>query len=244
MPTISTSKKRVTISWSGGKDSAFALYKILQSGEYTVAGLHTIINEETRRVGMHGVREEMMDQQVEAIGLPLTKLYLESSESHQAYNALMTKYYQKCANDKIEGVVFGDIFLEDLKQFRETLLGPAGLEGIYPLWKMDTRGLIHDFLHTGFRTLICAANASLFSEQQLGKTIDQELIDQLPHSVDPCGENGEFHTFIYDGPIFKKALEFKRGETVKRTYSFKKINDQGSTETIDISFWFQDLLPS
>jgi diphthamide synthase (EF-2-diphthine--ammonia ligase) len=113
-------KKRVTVSWSGGKDSAFALYKILQTGEYDVVALHTIINEQTRRVGMHGVREELMDEQAEAIGLPLTKLYLESSESHDAYNKLMNGYYQQCAYDKLEGVVFGDIFLEDLKQFRES----------------------------------------------------------------------------------------------------------------------------
>jgi diphthamide synthase (EF-2-diphthine--ammonia ligase) len=104
--------------------------------------------------------------------------------------------------------------------------------------------LIHDFLQAGFKTVICAANATLFSEHQLGETIDEKFIDQLPTGIDPCGENGEFHTLIYDGPIFKRPLIFKTGEVVKKSYSFKKINDGGRTETIDSSFWFQDLLPA
>jgi uncharacterized protein (TIGR00290 family) len=239
-----TLKKKVTVSWSGGKDSAFALYKILQTGEYDVVALHTIINEQTRRVGMHGIREELMDQQANALGLPLTKLYLETSESHNAYNSLLKNYYQRCADDKIEGIVFGDIFLEDLKQFRESLLASSGLKGIYPLWKMDTKELIHDFLQSGFRTVICAANSALFSEQQLGETISQKFIEQLPTGVDPCGENGEFHTLVYGGPLFKRPLTFKRGEVVKKSYSFKKIDEKGRSETVESSFWFQDLLPA
>jgi uncharacterized protein (TIGR00290 family) len=238
-----TQKRKVTISWSGGKDSAFALYKVLQSGQYDVVGLHIVINEETKRVGMHGVREELIDQQSDSIGLPLTKLYLESSESHEAYNTLMKNYYKQCVNQKIDGVVFGDIFLEDLKQFRENLLASFGLQGIYPLWKMDTMKLINEFMDAGFRTLICAGNAKFFSESQLGKTIDKQWINQLPSSVDPCGENGEFHTLVYDGPIFKRPLERQTGEVVKKNYSFERTNESGNTEIIESSFWFQDLLP-
>jgi uncharacterized protein (TIGR00290 family) len=233
---------KVTISWSGGKDSAFALYKVLQSGEHEVSGLHTVINEKTSRVGMHGVREDIIDDQADKIGLPLTKLYLESSESHDAYNALIKNYYEHCVQNEIKGVVFGDIFLEDLRQFRERMLTEAGLIGMYPLWKIDTREVMHDFLQNGFRTAVCAANAKFFSEVELGKTIDWDFINQLPKEVDPCGENGEFHTLVYDGPIFIKRLEFERGETVKKSYSFNVTNNLGITERLESQFWFQDFI--
>jgi uncharacterized protein (TIGR00290 family) len=157
---------------------------------------------------------------------------------------LIKNYYEHIIQNEIEGVVFGDIFLEDLRQFRERMLTEAGLLGIYPLWKMDTRELMHDFLQAGFRTAICAANAKFFSEAELGKTIDLNFINQLPKEVDPCGENGEFHTLVYDGPLFKRPLEFERGEIVKKSYSFNVINDAGIPERLESQFWFQDFISS
>lgn len=236
-------KKKVTISWSGGKDSAFALYHVLQSGTYEVAGLHIVINEETKRVGMHGVREALIERQAEALGLPLTKLYLESSESHGAYQQLMRSFYQQCVNHNIDAVVFGDIFLEDLKIFREALLRPSGLQGIFPLWQRDTGAMITDFIHCGFKTLICAANATYFPPAQMGKTIDDAFVRQLPAAVDPCGERGEFHTFVYDGPFFKIPVAYERGEVVSKTYTYHKTDDKGGSEKIETTFLFQDLLP-
>jgi uncharacterized protein (TIGR00290 family) len=236
------SKKKITISWSGGKDSAFALYKILQSDEFEIAGLHTVINEETERVGMHGVNQALIEEQASAIGLPLTKLYLASSESHDAYIRLIADFYSQCASENIHAVVFGDIFLEDLKSFRDALLHVAGLRGIYPVWKMDTGIMIADFISSGFKTLICAANAKHFSEAAMGKTIDHAFINALPEAVDPCGENGEFHTFVYDGPVFKKPVAFSMGEVVKKNYSYQVLNDQGIPEQAETSFLFQDLL--
>jgi uncharacterized protein (TIGR00290 family) len=235
-------KKKVTISWSGGKDSAFALHKVLQSGAFRVAGLHTVISEETKRVGMHGVRETLIEKQAEAMGLPLTKLYLESSESHSAYERLMRGFYQQCAHEHIEAVVFGDIFLEDLRVFREELLKPSGLLGIYPLWKLDTGQTISDFIRSGFRTLICAANEKYFTPAQMGMTIDDELVRQLPPAVDPCGENGEFHTFVYDGPVFKRPIACKKGEVVAKTYTYQKVDENGTPEKTETTFLFQDLL--
>lgn len=237
------SKKKITISWSGGKDSAFALYKVLLSGDYEVSGLHTVINSGTRRVGMHGVRESLMDRQAEGLGLPLTKLYLESAETHAAYQELMSSYYKRCAEQNIDAVVFGDIFLADLKQFRLDLLKPSGLKAIFPLWQTDTGMLIGDFVNAGFKTIICAADAGLFSQKQIGQTIDHKFVSSLKKGIDPCGENGEFHTFVYDGPLFNKPLTITKGEIVKKIYSFRRVNDEGRTETVESAFWFQDLLP-
>lgn len=236
-------KKKVTISWSGGKDSAFALYKILLSGQYEVTGLHTIMNEDTKRVGMHGVREELMDNQAGQMGLPLTKLYLENSENDAAYQKLMKDYYQQCADERIDAVVFGDIFLEDLMRFRLELLKPSGLTGTFPLWMLDTRLLMDDFLKVGFKTLLCAGNAKFFDDTDVGRTIDQKFVDALKPGVDPCGENGEFHTFVYDGPIFKEPVHWLKGEVVKKAYRYKRVNERGESEIIDNAFWFQDLLP-
>lgn len=235
------SKKKVTISWSGGKDSAFALYKVLQAREFDVTSLHTVINEETKRVGMHGVRETLIERQAEALGLPLHKLYLEGTEDHNAYERLMSDFYTQCAREHIHAVVFGDIFLEDLKTFREQLLKSSGLQGVFPLWKQDTRHLIADFIHAGFKTLICAANARYFSAAQMGATIDNEFVSQLPAEVDPCGENGEFHTFVYHGPIFKTPVPNVAGEVVKKTYTYHKTDASGAPEKIETTFLFQDL---
>jgi uncharacterized protein (TIGR00290 family) len=235
-------KKSVTISWSGGKDSALSLHQIQATGNVNISGLHTVINSETRRVGMHGIHESLIDKQAEAIGLPITKLYLEPSETHAAYKKLMDDFYRKCACEGINGVVFGDIFLEDLKTFREELLAATGLQAIFPLWKHDTDLIIRTFLDKGFKTLICAADAKHFSENQVGKTIDLEFIQNLSSHVDPCGENGEFHTFVFDGPIFNKALTFQQGKVVKKTYNFQKLNTDGVVEDVQSSFWFQDLL--
>lgn len=236
-------KKRVTISWSGGKDSALALHKIAKAGMFDVVSLHTVINQETKRVGMHGVREELIQQQAEALGLRLQKIYLETSESHAAYMQVMNSFYQQCADDNIHAVVFGDIFLEDLKAFREKLLEPSGLQSIYPLWKLNTLDLIHDFIHAGFKTLICSANATLFTKEKVGQTIDQSFLNDLSPGIDPCGENGEFHTFVYDGPIFNEPVNIKTGEVVKKTYNYQIVDEAGEAKKVDKAFWFHDLLP-
>jgi uncharacterized protein (TIGR00290 family) len=236
------SKKKVTISWSGGKDSALALYKTQLSGEVEVVGLHTIINEGTRRVGMHGVREELIERQAQALNLPLTKIYLESSENHDAYEKLMRTFYGQCADEKLDGIVFGDIFLEDLKLFREKLLAHSSLQGIFPLWRLNTATILRDFIQRRFKTLICSANAAHFTAAEIGRTIDEEWTRNLPAQVDPCGENGEFHTFVYDGPIFETPVPFTYGEVVSKTYSFQKIDGDGHVEKLETTFWFQDLL--
>lgn len=236
-------KKRITVSWSGGKDSAFALYKMLLSEEYEVAHLHTVIGKETKRVGLHGIREELIDRQAQSLGIPLIKLYLETSDDHSAYEKLVKEFYRQCAGDKIEGIMFGDIFLEDLKQYREELLRESGLTPIYPIWKMDTRNLLDDFIRTGFKTVVCAVNGNFFSSEQLGHTLDRQFIDSIFPGVDPCGENGEFHTFVYDGPLFQAPVLFDEGKIVSKEYAYKMKRDDGSVEQVNTTFWFQDFVP-
>lgn len=236
------SKKKVTISWSGGKDSAFALYKILLSGEFEVVSLHTLINAETRRVGMHGVREELIEVQAKALNIQLYKIYVTASMNHKAYESAMHLFYQKSIHDKIEAIVFGDIFLEDLKKYREDLLAGYPFQTLYPLWGIDTPVLIQDFIHTGFKTIICSANKKYFSKQQVSSVLDQHFMESIPAGVDPCGENGEFHTWVYDGPIFRTPLLYVLGEVVEKTYPYKRVNADGTEDALQESFWFQDIL--
>jgi uncharacterized protein (TIGR00290 family) len=235
-------KKKVTISWSGGKDSAFALYRILISGEYEVVSIHTLFNEENKRVGLHGVHETLIERQAIAMGLKLKKLYLPVTSNHDAYKILMTDFYKECSHQKIEAVVFGDIFLEDLRQFRETMLSDASLDGIFPLWKTDSKMMIDDFLNTGFKTVVCSADQKFFDERSVGKTIDQEFLSSLHPDVDPCGENGEFHTFVYEGPIFNKPVHFQFGDAVLKRYDFQVKNADGTIEEKSSAFWFRELI--
>jgi uncharacterized protein (TIGR00290 family) len=234
-------KKKVTISWSGGKDSAFALHKIVSSNNYELVNLHTVINTETRRVGLHGVHETFIEEQAKAIGLPLIKLYLPSSETTDAYKDIMIDFYERSAAQGIDAVVFGDIFLEDLKLYREELLLGTGLESLYPLWKLNSTELIKAFVAEGFKTLICSANAMYFDSSDTGRTIDDSFILNLPALVDPCGENGEFHTFVYDGPLFSTTIAYTLGEVVKRSYRYSKTLADGAVEELQSAFWFRDL---
>jgi len=236
-------KKRVTISWSGGKDSAFALYKIMLSGEYEVASLHTLINAGTRRVGLHGVHEKVLELQAAAIGLPLEKLYLETSDNHGNFETVSRQFYSRCVRDHVEGIVFGDIFLEDLRQYRETLLAESGLVPIFPLWGIDTRVLIDDFINAGFRTWLCAADARYFTRADMGRVLDHDFIAALPAEVDPCGERGEFHTLVVEGPCFKKKLSLQRDEVVQQGYDFQRKNDDGTLIQARAEFWFQEFIP-
>lgn len=235
-------KKKVTVSWSGGKDSAFALYKILLSGEYEVASLHTIFNRETCRVGLHGIHERLIEAQAAQIGIPLAKLYLDPSADNKAFERLSLEFYNQSKKD-IDAVAFGDIFLEDLKAYREKLLQTSGLEPIFPLWQCQSDLLINDFINTGFRTLICSADTKFFSKEAVGSLIDDCFVKQLPSTVDPCGERGEFHTFVYDGPIFKKPVEFAAGDVVLKWYDYEMTDADQQLIKQRSSYWFQDLLP-
>lgn len=224
-------------NWSGGKDSALALHKVLNNPEFEIKRLITTINSELERISMHGVRKSMLERQVNAIGLPLSIISLPGEISMEAYDKLMKSELENICSDGVTHSVFGDIFLEDLRNYRELRLSEVGLKGHFPLWKRDTTEIIKEFISLGFRTIVVAVDGSKLDKSFVGRELDLDFLADLPEGVDPCGENGEFHTYVFDGPIFQSPVDFKRGEVVGKEYKLSK-GDSGNT----ITYWFQDLM--
>lgn len=239
--------KKAFLNWSGGKDSAFALYHILQQKEYDIKYLVTTVNTDHQRISMHGVRKELLLIQAERIGIPLKIVELPSDTDMATYDAIMKKAMDEMVAEGITYSIFGDIFLEDLKNYREQRLAEVGLKGVFPLWKKDTTLLINDFIGLDFKTITSTVNSKLLDESFAGRVIDKSFIDDLPPNVDPCGENGEFHTFVYEGPIFSSPIEIETGEKVFRTYSKVDCdtsdNKEEKKENWDTGFWYCDILP-
>ncbi len=230
--------KKAVLFWSGGKDSAFALHRVRQlDPTLTIVRLVTTLNDEFKRISMHGVREELLDQQAESIGLPLQKMWVPFAPDNTAYESALGRVLTGIAEEGISHVVFGDIFLEDLKQYRDNILAEHGLTGVYPLWKTSTNALISDFLSEGFRTVLCCIQSTSLDESWLGREIDADFVEKLPFGVDFCGENGEFHTFCFDGPIFAEPLAIKAGEKVFRPLTVVRNSGDVAPE----GFWFIDL---
>lgn len=208
------------MSWSGGKDSSLALFELLESGHYEIVGLLTAITEEYGRISMHGVREELLEAQASSIGLPLVKVFIPSAESSEEFESRMQNVLERYAAEGVCAVAFGDIFLEDLRKYRVDNLRKVGMEGIFPLWKKDTGGLARTFLSRGFRTVITCVNSRALDGSFSGKEYNEQFLADLPDTVDPCGENGEFHSFAYEGPLFGSPVLFERGEVVVRNEHF------------------------
>ncbi|MEO9484460.1 MAG: diphthine--ammonia ligase [Ekhidna sp.] len=225
---------KTVFHWSSGKDSALALYYLLQDSRYKVDKLITTINEHYGRVTMHGTPQALLEKQVESLGIDHDVIKLSQSASMEAYEQQMKESMNQLSSKGFTQSAFGDIFLEDLKSYREKEMNRFGFKTVFPLWKKNTSILIDEFLSLGFKAVIVCANDRL-GERFLGRTIDQSFIEDLPVGIDPCGEHGEFHTFCYDGPIFKKPISFRLGEKTKRSYP----NPSGDGE---VDFWFQDLL--
>jgi uncharacterized protein (TIGR00290 family) len=211
-----TMKEKIVFCWSGGKDSALALHRLLAEGRYDVVALLTTCNEHFQRVSMHGVRIDLLGQQARAIGLPLDKVFVSQGGSNDEYLAKMKEHMIAYKARGITRFAFGDIFLEDLKRWREDHLAQLGLLGVFPIWKVDSRELIREFIALGFGSIICCVNDAYLDETALGRNIDADFVRWLPADVDPCGENGEFHSFAFAGPIFKQPLRIKAGEKVYR----------------------------
>jgi len=230
--------KKAYFNWSTGKDSALALYKILQDKSYSTEVLVTTVSKRLQRVSMHGVREELLESQAKQIGLPLYKIYFPEDVSMETYNIIMKENLEKLIiPNKYEYAVFGDIFLEDLKAFREKKLSELNLKAVFPLWKSNTKELLLEFISLGFKAITVSVNANLLDESFVGRILDENFINNLPPNVDVCGENGEFHTFVFDGPIFKTPIKFEVGEKVLKTY------ESSDNDTWDNSFWYCDLKP-
>jgi len=243
-------REKVIFCWSGGKDSALALNRIQADERYEVVTLLTTCNEHFQRVSMHGVRLELLDRQAEAIGLPLEKVFVSQRSSNDEYQEKMSACLLALKDQGVTACVFGDIFLEDLKRWREENLALVGMRGIFPLWKVDSRELIDEFIALGFGSVICCANDAYLDEDAVGRNIDRVFVDSLPANVDPCGENGEFHSFAFAGPIFKKPIQFTLGEKVYRPLEVTHPTDSNSTYVCPPGarptngFWFCDLLPA
>lgn len=233
-------KPKAVFNWSSGKDSALALYHVLQENRIEVTTLLTSINEEFQRISMHGVHVSLLEKQAESLGLPLIKMELPKEPSMDEYRDLMNKTMSEIQAMGITQSVFGDIFLEDLRKYREEQLQTIGMEAVFPLWKQNTTDLIHEFLGLGFKTIVTCVNETYLDKSFAGKIIDHNFIRDLPKNVDPCGENGEFHTFTFDGPIFKEPVQFEIGETVKKTYPKPKTDTEDQEGAY--VFWFCDLI--
>lgn len=231
------SKIPVSLSWSGGKDSAFSLWKLLNDNRFEVCRLHTTLGEETRRVGLHGIHEDLIVLQAESLGLPLDRIYYPASGDNQAYEQAIKKYLDALEREGIRHIAFGDIFLEDLRKYREDKLAERGFHAIFPLWKMDTKVLANDFIKADFKTKICAADADLISKEKVGKDFSLEFLDSLTEKVDPCGENGEFHTFCYAGPVFRSSLEITVDNILSKSYDLPLANGSAKKKI----YWFADI---
>jgi len=232
---MSNSLKKAIFNWSGGKDSAFALWKILSQKEVHISTLLTSVSEKYQRISMHGVRKELLLQQATSIGLPLEMVMIPDEPSMNDYDNLMAEKLTKLKKTGIEFSVFGDIFLEDLKKYREQRLAEVGLKALFPIWKMDTREVVEQFIENGFKAVVVSANARLLDKSFAGRIIDKSFLADLPNNVDPCGENGEFHSFVFDGPVFSYPINFNIGETVLKEYK--------TSDKWDHAFWYCDLLP-
>ncbi|GAB3921786.1 diphthine--ammonia ligase [Larkinella terrae] len=224
---------KAILSWSGGKDSALALFFCRQLKQFEIVGLLTNVNAEFGRVSMHGVRTELIEAQADAIGLPLYKLEFPGEVSMDVYNSLVSQRLTEFKNQGITHVIYGDIFLEDLRQYREQQVNALGLQAVFPLWNQNTVVLLAKFVQSGFKAVLVCINENYLTESWAGRELDDTVLNDLPATVDPCGENGEFHSFVYDGPIFIKPIRFQLGETVRRSYA--------KTGEWDTAFIFQDL---
>jgi len=241
-----TAMHKAYLNWSSGKDSALALYYSNTQKEYKVEKLLTTINKDLSRVTMHGVRKELLLNQAKKLGLPIQISELSAETSMEEYNQKMKEATDSFMNEGFTHSLFGDIFLEDLKQYREDQLKEIGLVPVFPLWKRNTKKLISEFIDLGFKAVVVCTNSKYLEDSFCGRIIDHEFIKDLPENVDPCGENGEFHTFVFDGPIFKSPVEFEIGEKVRRSYKpAEKEEDncfQDDTESWDTKFCFCDLI--
>lgn len=246
-------KPKALMCWSGGKDSAMALHRA--QANFEVVSLLTTLNADFGRISMHGVREELLDAQASAIGLPLIKVWVRAG-SNEEYEQQMTDGLEKAKALGVTHVIFGDIFLQDLREYRERQLAKVGLTAVFPLWHSDTAALIQTFVAEGFATFTCCINDGYLDATWAGRDIDAAFIRELPAHVDPCGENGEYHTYCYAGPIYRQPIAIMRGEVIYRPLptpmpiNTAAQDDDGKDQYVCVSqvetkgFWFCDLLPA
>lgn len=230
-------KEKAVLNWSGGKDSALCLYRLMQAQTYDILCLLTCIGEPYRRVSMHGVRVGLMRTQAGNIGLPLLEVSVPDMPGMAVYENAMRTAWSGLKERGAAVSVFGDIFLEDLRRYREDQLARWQVKSAFPLWNGPTDALVRELIDLGFKAVTTCVNGKYLDKSFAGRILDRDFLKDLPAGVDPCGENGEFHTFVFDGPLFKSPVPFTVGETVYRQYA------PGRDGAFDTGFWFTDLLP-
>ena len=215
-----TLTEKAIVLWSGGKDSALALYEILKSGRYEVIELLTTVTKDYDKISIHGVRRVLLEQQAHALRIPLEEMFITKGASDAEYEGELLKTLKRHRDKGVFYVVFGDIFLEDVRKYRERILAKAEMNGIFPLWKKDTGELALKFIKLGFKAVITSVDSNVLGKDFVGREYDEKFLADLPANVDPCGENGEFHSFVYDGPLFCERIGFKKGEPSLRDNRF------------------------
>ncbi len=218
--------EKVLFSWSGGKDSAMSLYEFQKGSGYEIVSLLTTITEDYDRVSMHGVPRSLIEQQAYSLGLPIEEVFVPKSCSMEEYEAKMSATLTRFKQAGVSSVVSGDIFLEWVKKYREDNLAKLGMRGIFPIWGRDTTELTGSFIALGFQAVVTCIDSRILDKKFLGSPLDKRFWAELPSNVDPAGENGEFHSFVFAGPIFKESIDYTMGEQVLRN-----------------SYYFCDLLP-
>ncbi len=214
----------ILLAWSSGKDSAFTLHHLLNNNHYRVVALLTTLTADYDRISMHGVRRSLVEQQAASLGLPLEIVTISKGADNDEYEAQMAATLTRYQMTGVNAVAFGDIFLEDVRQYRENHLSKLGMHGIYPLWQKDSHALVNSFISLGFKSVITCVDTKVLDQRFAGRMIDETFLTELPDTVDPCGENGEFHSFAFDGPIFKEPVQFTFGERVLRDERFAYID--------------------
>lgn len=237
--TVTPSRTPVVLSWSGGKDSSLALAALRADAAYEVVGLLTSVTREYDRISIHGVRRALLQAQAASLGLPLLEVTLEPVTSNDAYEQAFRAGVAR-VREKIPGlrhIAYGDLFLEDVRAYRERLSATADVIPVFPIWGRDTAELAHEFIDAGYRAHLVCVDTQQLDAGFVARTFDRALLEALPSSVDPCGERGEFHTFVSDGPIFSEAIEVRVGEVVLRDNRFAYADllpaDQGNEQKAD-----------
>ncbi len=213
-------KRQILFSWSGGKDSSLALYEIQKNLNYEIAALITTITADYDRVSMHGLRTSLLEEQAKYLNIPLERVVISKNASNDEYESKFNEVLLRYKETGISQVVFGDLFLEDIKKYREDLLQKVDMECLFPIWKRDTAKLAYEFIDLGFKVITVCVDLNVLVKEFAGREFNKEFLNDLPEGIDPCGENGEFHTFVYDGPIFSKKINHKLGEIVLRDERF------------------------
>ena len=211
---------KALFAWSGGKDSALALYEIIRQQNTDIAALLTTVTEGYDRISMHGVRRELLAAQANALGYPLEEVSIPPQCTNEIYEQRMQQTLEKYQQAGVTHTVFGDLFLAEVRAYREERLGRIGMQGIFPLWGRNTGDLARQFVQLGFRAIVVCVDTTMLSGTFAGREYNEDFLRDLPAEVDPCGENGEFHTFVYAGPIFRQPIPVERGEKVLREERF------------------------